>query len=90
MPEEENKQDQGNRRPPGVRPESGQDVVQPTIGRIVIYHFDGKDHPAIITAVDEDWNDLDLTVFFHGGLPHPLNHVKRGDCDGDWSWPKRV
>ena len=89
-----------NPPPSGVRPDSGQDQgmgwrpgEKPSLGRIVLYRHDlyeGGVAPAIITALCEDRNAVDLTVFFRNQAPYGLCSVKRGDSVGMWNWPPRV
>jgi hypothetical protein len=86
--------------PDGARPDSGQlvdtnPVQQPTLGRIVFFRHDlyseeNSTAPAIITGVSEDWNTVDLTVFFKNQVPYPVQGIAYGPEQGQWLWPPRV
>lgn len=60
---------------------------KPSIGRIVVYHQQNEDHPAIITHV---WSDdcVNLKVFFDCGPIEDL--ISCHLSTGYWSWPERV
>lgn len=69
--------------------------IQPSPGRIVIYHLTrGLSFPAIIIGEYGD-NTVDLTVFRSGGVVEGVEGVAPtfpGDPNvvGRYSWPKRV
>jgi len=71
--------------------------MKPSIGRIVIYNHpgsaDGKypssKSPAIIQAVDEEFDTVTLWVFGPKGLHHDSG-LKQGDGPCQWNWPPRV
>ena len=58
-----------------------------TVGRLVRY--DGR--PAIVTAVDDLFNDVALTVFDVNGIRF-YEEVPYADVPtvGHWNWPPRV
>ncbi len=69
-------------------------MMQPTIGRIVIFKFgEYNSHPAIITKVGDD-DKVSLTVFGfqdHHAAIHvvdvPQTAGKPGDQAQSWHWP---
>lgn len=64
--------------------------VQPTIGRIVLFHAVHDDYPAIVTGlVDKPRLVVDLTVFPNRSLPFNVNEVAFGSPVGHWGWPER-
>lgn len=58
---------------------------EPTVGRIVLYSYYGKDVPAIV--VTGGYEGLTLCVFSPTG---PMNYfgVTAGYEDGQWHWPE--
>lgn len=71
---------------------------RPSIGRIVLYHFDSSEFnlnnnqpvaPAIITSV---WSDtcVNLKVLADDVHDHWKTSRNIGEGPGQWSWPPRV
>jgi hypothetical protein len=78
-----------------------EELMKPTIGRIVIYH-PSKDHsdgvlqnggaadvPAVIVAV---WSETCVNLKVLTDAPHDAWVTSRclGPGEGEWSWPERV
>lgn len=69
-------------------------VPKPSLGRIVIVHFDGEDVPAIVTGINDNFTlTIHATLFRPLDEPIPITNIchkvmQAGDTD--WRWPDRV
>ena len=65
-----------------------------SMGRIVIVRQSGQSYPAIIVAVREDDESIDVQIFKADHMLHGAHAVKEVDPEienGDgWHWPERV
>lgn len=62
--------------------------MNPSVGRIVHYHDEGKSFAALIVGVFE--GVVNLVVWNEFGNQIEVLNVKQGDNPGQWDWPPRV
>lgn len=61
---------------------------KPAICRMVIYHTEGGDYPAVITKVHSD-TLVNLNIFHDTGGLVVRTSIALGAGIGQWSWPPR-
>ncbi|WP_155293627.1 hypothetical protein [Rhodococcoides fascians] len=79
--------------------------MQPTVGRVVLYHpfptqarssglpphLDNMlSHAALVTFVHPEDGWVELVVFPPRGLQYTVSASREGRDDGEWSWPPRA